>query len=120
MPATDAVAARVIGLDPNNIEYMSLAEEAGVGTLDPDQIKIMGKPLAGLRLDLKTSPTSSDAFAALFPEVRFINGEPCSGCVGSVYLSLTRARLKAEHYLPGCPFAPMEFTAILEERFCDK
>ncbi len=152
--AVDATAARAVGFDPLKIEYMSLAAEAGVGTLDPLQIEIIGDPPETARLDLKKAPTSSEAFAGLFPEVRIVDGDACSGCVGSLYMSLTRARaagllddisdvtlvmgakvdalpeaeqvfcignctkdLKAEHYLPGCPFTSMEFIRILKERF---
>jgi len=92
--SVDAVASQAIGFQPADIEYMSLAHEAGVGTIDLKNIEILGKSLDRIHLDLKKGPTESKAYVDLFPEVIIIDGEPCSGCVGSLYTSLKRAKTK--------------------------
>jgi len=92
--AVDAVAARAIGFNPAEIEHMSLAAEAGVGIIDPNRIEVVGDSLDDTRLDLKKAPNSSEAYVSLFPEVTIVDGEACSGCVGSLYMNLTRARAR--------------------------
>ncbi len=92
--AVDAVAARVVGLDPAEIEYMALAEEAGVGTTGLENIQVVGRSLDETHVDLKKGPTQSKAYIDLFPEVKIIDGEACSGCVGMLYMSLKGAKEK--------------------------
>ncbi len=92
--AVDAVTTRAIGLNPAEIEYLRLAEEAGIGILDLKKINVLGEPLSEIRLDLKLAPDRSEAFSNLFPEVEIIDGEACSGCVASLYLSLKMVRSK--------------------------
>jgi uncharacterized protein (DUF362 family) len=43
--AVDNVAARLIGLNPDDIEHITLAERVGLGTNDPDKINIVGADL---------------------------------------------------------------------------
>lgn len=92
--AVDAVTTKAIGLNPAEIEYLRLAEEAGIGTLDLKKINVLGEPLSEIRLDLKIAPDRSEAFRNLFPEIEIIDGEACSGCAASLYLSLKMARSK--------------------------
>ena len=152
--AVDVVAISAAGLNPDDIDYIALAGEAGVGINSLDRIEIKGDSLENIRLNLRQAPTSSEAFKSLFPEVEIVDAESCSGCVGSLYMSLKRARekglfdkipdltvvmgakvetlppgknvlcagnctkdLKADHYLPGCPFTSMYFTSFLEKHF---
>ncbi len=99
--AVDAVASAAIGLPPDRIEYLRLAQKAGIGTIDLKRIEICGDSLAEVQVPLQTAPTASKAFAALFPEVTIIDGNACSGCSGSLYLSLKTA--KAEGLLDRIP-----------------
>ena len=92
--AVDVVAISAAGLNPNEMDYIALAGEAGVGVNDLDGIRVMGEPLETIRLNLKQAPTSSQAFKSLFPEVEIVDGQSCSGCVGSLYMSLKRTREK--------------------------
>jgi len=90
--AVDAVACAAIGLAADHIEYLRMAQEAGIGTIDLEQIEICGDSLAEVQVHLRTAPTASKAFSALFPEVTIIDGNACSGCSGSLYLSLKTAK----------------------------
>lgn len=47
--AVDAVAAAVMGFDPNQIGYLALAGAAGLGTIDLDAISIVGDPIERVR-----------------------------------------------------------------------
>jgi uncharacterized protein (DUF362 family) len=90
--AVDAVAARAVDLNPAEIEYMALAEEAGVGTIDLEHVQVVGRSLYETHVDLKKGPNQSKAYIDLFPEVKIIDGEACSGCVGVVYMGLKFAK----------------------------
>lgn len=90
--AVDAVAAQVIGVNPSEVEYLRLAGEARLGIVDLEKIDVLGDSLAETHLNLKLAPNRTDAFANLYPEVSVIDGQPCSGCVASLYLSLKTAK----------------------------
>jgi len=40
--AIDAVASKIMGFDPLNIDYIKMAHDRGLGTGDVDQIDIVG------------------------------------------------------------------------------
>jgi len=90
--AVDTVASWVIGVNPSEVEYLRLAGEAGLGIMDLGKIDVLGESLAETHLSLKLAPDRSDAFTNLFPEVEVIDGQACSGCVASLYLTLKIAR----------------------------
>ncbi|MEN6478452.1 MAG: DUF362 domain-containing protein [Anaerolineales bacterium] len=45
--AIDAIAARLMGFDPLQIEYIRLAHEEGLGVGDPREIEVVGDDIAG-------------------------------------------------------------------------
>ena len=92
MIAADSVASRAIGLNPVEIEYLRLASEVGAGTIDLDCLEIVGDSLEETHLDLRKVPNYTEAFAISFPEIKIVEGGPCSGCTGSLYVGLKRAR----------------------------
>ena len=86
--AVDMVAAASIGIDFQEIAYLRLAAEQGMGPDRIDQIEVLGDPVPESLSDFKRAPDNTHAFADLFPEVEIIDGDACSGCVASLYLSL--------------------------------
>lgn len=46
MVAVDAVATRVMGLDPERVRYLALAEARGLGVAALDRIDVLGEPIA--------------------------------------------------------------------------
>ncbi len=44
--AVDAVSAAVMGFDPRAIGYLAYAHAAGLGTIDLEQIAVVGDPIA--------------------------------------------------------------------------
>lgn len=77
--AVDAVAARVLGHDPEEVKHVRLASEQGLGTADLDQVVIDGE----LPPDEEVIPWE---FESHLPEsVRFVVGEEGAcyeGCLG--------------------------------------
>jgi uncharacterized protein (DUF362 family) len=45
--AIDAVAAKLMGMDPLSIKYINLANEAGLGNGDPQNIELVGDDISG-------------------------------------------------------------------------
>jgi hypothetical protein len=165
--AVDAASTAAICINPNDVDYLRMAAEAELGTIDLEKIEIFGNSLGDLHLNLKKAPDRSEAFIGLFPEVALIDGEAfiglfpevalidgeaCSGCAASLYLSLKTAKanglletapkltlvmgsaikkiptgdtvlclgkctkpLGGRHFLPGCPFTVIEFSALVKK-----
>ncbi|MEJ2170869.1 MAG: hypothetical protein P8X90_35715, partial [Desulfobacterales bacterium] len=90
--SVDAAATAAIGINPNDVDYLRLAAEAGLGTIDLKQIEVFGNSPGDLHLNLKKAPGRSEAFIGLFPEVALVDGGACSGCAASLYLSLKTAK----------------------------
>ena len=43
--AVDAVGCTIIGIDPWDVTHLRLAAERGLGTIDLDEIKVLGEPI---------------------------------------------------------------------------
>lgn len=43
--AVDTVCAKIMGINPQSIRHLSLASEAGIGTVDLDEIEVVGMHL---------------------------------------------------------------------------
>jgi len=52
--ALDAVAARVMGFDPLSIPYLRMATEMGLGTADPDRIRVVGDDIGNVNLGFRS------------------------------------------------------------------
>jgi len=87
--AVDAVACRLIGLDPLSVPTTAIAADRGLGRAAADQIRILGDPLEDLRpADFRQAPTgkwdTGSAFVRRYWErsrtgVRVIE-DRCRGC----------------------------------------
>jgi len=55
--ALDATAAKMMGFDPLKIKYLKLSQEKGLGTADPQKIKISGENIAGINFGFKSADT---------------------------------------------------------------
>lgn len=54
--AVDNVCARMIGLNPDDINHLCLAEKVGLGTNNPEFIHVTGKSIEEMRQPLKKDP----------------------------------------------------------------
>jgi uncharacterized protein (DUF362 family) len=57
--AIDAVAAKLMGFDPLDIEYIRLAHEDGLGVGDPREIEIVGDDISGESWDFRVGDNSA-------------------------------------------------------------
>jgi len=53
--AVDAVGAAVMGIPPEKVKHLRLAEERGLGTCDLKQIEVLGEPIEKVKKKFKTS-----------------------------------------------------------------
>ncbi|MDH5450651.1 MAG: DUF362 domain-containing protein [Candidatus Bathyarchaeota archaeon] len=53
--AVDAVGAAVMGIPPESVKHLRLAEEKGLGTCHLEEIEILGEPIARVKKKFKTS-----------------------------------------------------------------
>jgi len=53
--AVDAVGAAVMGIPPESVKHLRLAEERQLGICDLKQIEIMGEPVEKVKKDFETS-----------------------------------------------------------------
>lgn len=56
--AVDAVGAAVMGIPPEKVKHLRLAEERGLGTCDLKQIEILGEPVEKVEKKFRTSLAS--------------------------------------------------------------
>lgn len=54
--AVDATCARLVGMEPSQLEYLNFAGWAGVGTIDSGKIDLVGEPLAQFVRAFKPAP----------------------------------------------------------------
>jgi uncharacterized protein (DUF362 family) len=54
--AVDAVAARVMGVDPARVDYLAMAQTIGLGSLRPEDIRLTGARLDDVRTDFVLPP----------------------------------------------------------------
>jgi len=55
--AVDNVCARVMSLNPDDVEHITLAERMGLGTNDDSQINIVGEQLSAVKKKFRKKPT---------------------------------------------------------------
>ena len=100
--ASDSVCARIMGLNPVEIEYIMLAEKAGLGSANIDEIEILGEKLENLEGKYKFSkPVNPFDYARKSSgDIEIIQGNPCSACLnelGNEFRSLGKYREKLKN-----------------------
>lgn len=84
--AVDAVSCAVMGFDAREIEHIRLVHERGKGTIDLEQIEVVGESIASVRRPFAPAvPKIPDC-----REARIINGGACSGCISCAVISQSR------------------------------
>ncbi len=58
--AIDAIAAKMMGFDPRKLKFLSLAQERGLGTADPQDIEVVGEDIRNINFQF----TQRDTFAS--------------------------------------------------------
>jgi hypothetical protein len=70
--------------DPEEIKHLKLAAEAGIGTIDLDEIEVVGERLEDVIPDHFEHPPASIEGLSPYEEIRIVNGKPCSNCMASL------------------------------------
>lgn len=87
--AVDVVSAKILGMKPEKISILNLAEEHGLGPSDINQIKILGLPIE--KAFRWKAPTVIDVVNHIYEgKIRLINGDACSRCFGRLGTELYR------------------------------
>jgi uncharacterized protein (DUF362 family) len=84
--AVDAVSTRIMGLDPQQVDHIVLAERANLGTADLSRIEILGARLEDLEGEFTFSPPANpfELAAESGGRIRIIQGNPCSACLNEL------------------------------------
>lgn len=86
--ACDRVAAEIMGFNDNEIDYIKMAGEQGLGCFDIDSIKIVGEDIAHVRKPFKRISLNIERLKEL--DINLLSCDACSGCSNVVisYLQL--------------------------------
>jgi len=87
--AVDSVCAKVIGLDPDRIMHIKLAEEEGLGVANLERIEVVGEKIEGVA---KRFRSYREAFTERFKGVRIVEKDACTGCMGEAVSTLIYLR----------------------------
>lgn len=85
--ATDAVACMVMKISPEEVTYLRIAREKGLGPIEPALISIQGDDLKTAARAFKRPIISS---AGVYKNIKVIEGGVCLGCMSSVRHSLDK------------------------------
>ena len=87
--ATDSVACKIMGFDvKEEVDHVHLAAKRGLGVINQDQISICGIPLEKAIRPFEKPPAEMAEIPYL-QRTEFIDGKPCSACVGGLFWILT-------------------------------
>jgi len=56
MVATDAVSAAIMGISPEKVRYLKIAEEQGLGTASPNNITVVGEKIEDIKREFQLPP----------------------------------------------------------------
>ena len=77
--SVDSVCAKIIGLDPDKVMHITLAEEVGLGVARLDKINVKGEEVDTVARRFRSY---SEAFTKRFKGVKIIEKNTCTGCMG--------------------------------------
>jgi hypothetical protein len=82
--AVDTVCAEIMGLNPMDIRHIRYAHEAGLGTINLDEIEIQGETIESVKPDSYQYPPQEIEGLSPFENIKIVNGNPCSNCIASL------------------------------------
>lgn len=80
--AADAVAMEVMGFTLDEVPYVALAAESGLGCADLAEIEIEGLPISEVRHPFKRNSIDPDMLADM--GIEFVACDACSGCANAL------------------------------------
>jgi uncharacterized protein (DUF362 family) len=82
--AVDAICTTIMRIRPKDIRHIVLASEAGLGTMDVENIAVVGEKLDTVIADSYETPPTRIEDLSPFEEINIVNGSPCSNCIASL------------------------------------
>jgi len=89
--ASDSICAEIMGVKPTDVKHLKLAYEKGLGEIDIDKITIYGDALFSVNPPFISTPYGLKYMEKEFG-VNIIDGNPCSTCIGGLYLGLKKIK----------------------------
>jgi len=96
--AADAVACRLMGIDPLEIAYLRICAERGYGIIDCDKISI--SPQNWQDFSAPFAPAAPEKLAEEFPDVTIHDSQSCSACQSTLLLFLRKYGSGLSEYFP--------------------
>ncbi|MDP3013047.1 MAG: DUF362 domain-containing protein, partial [Candidatus Subteraquimicrobiales bacterium] len=93
--SADAVAARLMGFNPENIPHLKLCSEMGLGGIQLQKISI--KPKNYLKWENPFEPPPSE-FSIPYPDVMVYDEGACSACLSTLIVFLKKYHSKLNPY----------------------
>ena len=78
--AVDTVCSQVMGIDPQKVLHLKYAEELGVGTMNPDEIEVVGKPISEVYHKFVTSWEATQDISRRLGVNLVLDEKVCTGC----------------------------------------
>lgn len=82
--AVDSVCAKIMGIDPSAIRHLSLAGEAGIGTINLSDVEIKGERPEDVAPPSFEFPPLSIEDLSPYDSIKVSSGNPCSNCIASL------------------------------------
>jgi len=78
--AVDTVCSQVMGIDPQKVLHLKYAEELGVGTMNPDEIEVVGKPISEVYHKFVTAWEATEDISRRLGIKLVLDETVCTGC----------------------------------------
>jgi uncharacterized protein (DUF362 family) len=87
--AVDTVCARVMEIDPAEVQTLCLAEKMGYGRLPETEIRVIGRSIADVRRPFlrACAPLKVD-----FEKIHIVDGQACNSCRDGLRIALNRLK----------------------------
>lgn len=82
--AVDATCVRIVNYDSKKIWHLKFASEAGLGTLDSNDIEIAGETIENVRCEKFELPLMKIEGLSPYENIHVVDGKPCSQCVAGL------------------------------------
>ena len=90
--ALDTIAALIMGIKPDSIEYVRLASEQGLGTARISKIKVKGAKIKEVRRKFRQAEIDFKEFQKY--GIKVIEGGACSGCKHTLETFLIKSEFR--------------------------
>lgn len=78
--AVDTVCSQVMGIDPQKVLHLKYAEELGVGTMNSDEIEVVGKPISEAYHKFVTAWEATQDISRRLGVNLVLDEKVCTGC----------------------------------------